>query len=97
MCVFIDMSVCHLEGDRQCGGGGNCAGESSFPYPGLSEIIVCQSKTTLCSATATPSTEFILRGRRGGLKTSNLTTQVKKEEGKTESKNRQEEGVWGVI
>lgn len=39
--------------------------KSSSLCSGISEIIVCQSKTTLCSSTAAPSTEFILRGRRG--------------------------------
>lgn len=34
----------------------------SLLCPGLSEIIVCQRKTTLCSSTDTASTEFILRG-----------------------------------
>lgn len=36
--------------------------KSSLLCPGLSEIIVCQSKTTLCSSTDTVSAEFILRG-----------------------------------
>lgn len=34
----------------------------SLLCPGLSEIIVYQMKTTLCSSTDTARTEFILRG-----------------------------------
>lgn len=35
----------------------------SFLSPGLSEVIVCQSKTTQWNSTATLSTEFILWGQ----------------------------------
>ncbi len=38
--------------------------KSSSVCSGISEIMVCQSKTTLCSSTAALSTEFILRGQR---------------------------------
>lgn len=65
--------------------------KSSSLCSGVSEIIVCQSKTTLCCSTAAPSPEFILRGRMGD--TEDITLD-KSKEGIKEKTEGDVSGVW---
>lgn len=64
---------------------------SSSLSSGVTEKIVCQNKTTLCSSTVS---HRVLHEKAGGatLKTSNSTKEVKEN-----LKKRWSRGIWGVI